>query len=190
MDLAEKDWKDAEGNAHRVAAAWIDSGGGTDPYHPKHSRTREVYLFCKKNPVFSPIKGRRTQNLPWNISRLEYLPSRSGKKVPIPGGLNLYTLNVTMYKNDLATTLAVEPGDPGAMRLHAEIGKDYAAQMCAEYQDDRGFWICPDGKDNHDWDISVYGMAAIDIMGIRDWKPELEEVDVQPIQPASKRRRW
>ncbi|ADW16390.1 terminase GpA [Desulfobulbus propionicus DSM 2032] len=190
VDLAEKDWKDADGNVYRIAAAWIDSGGGTDPYHPKHSRTREVYLFCKKHPIFSPIKGRRTQSLPWSITRLEYLPSRSGKKIPIAGGLNLYTLNVTHYKNDLATTLAVEPGDPGAMRLHAEIGKDYAAQMCAEYQDDRGYWICPDGKDNHDWDISVYGMAAIDIMGIRDWKPELEEHEVQPVQPASKRRRW
>ncbi|WP_306548083.1 terminase gpA endonuclease subunit, partial [Desulfobulbus sp.] len=48
VDLAEKDWMDAAGNAYRVAAGWIDSGGGTDPYHPKHSRTREVYLFCKK----------------------------------------------------------------------------------------------------------------------------------------------
>ena len=190
VDLAEKDWMDAAGDAYRVAAGWIDSGGGTDPYHPKHSRTREVYLFCKKHPLFSPLKGRRIQSLPWNITRLEYLPSRSGKKVPIPGGLNLYTLNVTLYKNDLATTLAGEPGDPGGFRIHADMGKDYAAQMCVEYQDDRGYWICPDGKENHDWDISVYGMAAIDIMGVRDWKPESIEPEVIPEQPAPKRRRW
>ena len=48
------------------------------------------------------------------------------------------------------------------------MDKNFAKQMCAEYQDERGYWICPKGKDNHHWDIAVYGLALADIMGIRD----------------------
>lgn len=171
VDLAAKTYDDASGNAHRITRSWIDSGGGTDPHNPKHSRTQEIYVFCKKHPTFHPVKGRRDMSNPWNLSRLEYMPSRTGKKIPIPGGLNLYILNTTLYKGELATRLQVEPGDPGCMTLHAAIGNDYAAQMCAEYQDERGYWQCPKGKANHHWDLSVYGFAAIDIMGLRNRRP-------------------
>jgi terminase, large subunit len=173
-DLAAREWQDATGRSYRVHAGWIDSGGGTDPHHPKHSRTQAVYLYCKRNPLFHPLKGRREQAQPWNITRIDYLPSRNGKKVALPGGLNLYTLNVTLYKGELAQALEVEMGDPGSMRLHAGISTSYAAQMCAEYQDERGYWICPRHKENHDWDISTYGFAAIDIMGIRNWRPDTD----------------
>lgn len=168
VDLAAKTYRDAAGTDHRITRSWIDSGGGTDPHNPKHSRTQEIYVFCKKHPTFHPVKGRRDMSNPWNLSRLEYMPSRTGKKIPIPGGLNLYILNTTLYKGELATRLQVEPGDPGCMTLHAAIGNDYASQLCAEYQDERGYWQCPKGKANHHWDISVYGFAAIDIMGLRN----------------------
>lgn len=190
-DLSEKTWKDPDDNEYRISAGWIDSGGGTDPNHPKHSRTQEVYVFCKKTPLFNPVKGRRNQAQPWNLTRLEYMPSRrTGKKVSIPGGLNLYTLNVTLFKGELATRLQVETGDPGGITLHSGIGEDYAAQMCAEYQDERGYWLCPNGKANHDWDISVYGLAAIDIMGIRNWKRPEEQQRIERPQPQQRRRRW
>jgi phage terminase large subunit GpA-like protein len=189
-NLANKDWQDAQGVVYRVEAGWIDSGGGTDPHRPKHSRTQAVYLFCKRNPIFNPIKGRRDQAQPWNLSRIEYLPGGNGKKIAIPGGLSLYTLNVTLYKGELATALEIEAGDPGSINLHADLGMDYARQMCAEYQDDRGYWICPRGKDNHDWDISVYGFAAIDIMHIRDRQPEPNEVPQIVHQKSSRRRMW
>lgn len=189
-DLAAKTWCDADGLEHRILAGWIDSGGGTDPHRPKHSRTQAVYLFCKKHPVFHPLKGRRTQAQPWSITRLDYMPTGAGKKVPIPGGLSLYLVNVTLYKGELATALEVEAGDPGALRLHAEIGQDYAAQMCAEYQDERGYWICPGNKANHDWDISVYGFAAIDIMGMRNWQREPVVRPAAMPAPEPRRRRW
>lgn len=169
-DIAATSYSDAAGAAHRVLAAFIDSGGGTDPHRPKHSRTAEVYEFCRRNPVFRPLKGRRTMEQPWNVTRLDYFPGPKGKKVPIPGGLNLYKINVTIYKNELAGKLAIEPDDPGAIRLHADIGSDYGKQMCAEYQDDHGWWLCPRGKPNHHWDISVYGLAAAEILGVRNFR--------------------
>ena len=188
--LASTTYADPDGRGYRIHAAWIDSGGGTDPNHPKHSRTKAVYVFCKKNPIFNPIKGRRNQGLPWDITRLDYLPSTSGKKIPIPGGLTLYKLNVTVYKGELAAALEIPRGDNGSLVLHAEMGKDYAAQMCAEYQDDRGYWICPNGKANHDWDISVYGFAAIDIMGIRGWQKDPDEPQLKQPSPRRQKRRW
>jgi len=173
-DIAARDWQDADGKDHRALCGFIDSGGGTDPMHPKHSRTAEVYEFCRRNPFFRPLKGRREQSQPWNTTRIDYYPSRQGKKVPIPGGLVLYTINVTVYKSDLARKLQIEPGDPGAFHLHAEMGEDYAKQMCAEYQDERGWWLCPKNKANHHWDIAVYGMAAADILRIKDKRQQEE----------------
>lgn len=197
-DLAQRDYLAVDGSRHQIRAAWIDSGGGTDPYHPRHSRTTQVYAFCKINRVFNPLKGKRGDSTSekWTVSRLEYMPTPSGKRVAIKNGLNLWHINTTRCKNDLAHALSIEPGDPGSIRLYKGIASDYAAQMCAEYQDERGFWICPRNKDNHDWDISVYGIAAIDIMDLRKEKP-VEQSFVQPgsvgqqnQQSQQTRRRW
>lgn len=178
-ELAEQRWSDADGREYAIHAAFIDSGGGTNPAKPKHSRTMEVYQFCIENPIFRPLKGRRDMDTPWSVKRLEYFPSRDGKKIPIPGGLNLYTINVTMFKNQLAGKLSINPERSGAFHLHAETDEEYAKQMCAEYRDDRGYWICPPGKANHYWDLGVYRFAAAEIVRIRTMqKPD--EVKQQP----------
>ncbi len=177
--IATKTWQDPDGRQYRCQSGWIDSGGGTDPFHPKHSRTVEVYRFCRQNPFWRPLKGRRTMEQSWHVKRLDYFPSSAGKKVPIPGGLNLYTLNVTLFKDDLAGKLQIEPGDPGAIVLHAETTSDYASQLCAEYRDDRGYWLCPKGKDNHQWDCWVYALAAAEIIGIRDFSRQQEQQKVK-----------
>jgi len=174
VQIQNRPYTDAAGNSYQPHAGFIDSGGGSNPHNPKHSRTSEVYEFCRLNKFWRPLKGRRDQATPWTTTRLDYYPSRDGKKKPIPGGLNLYTINVTLYKNQLATKLEINPGDPGAIRLHAGLGEDgphsgqkYAAQLCAEYRDERGYWECPKNKANHFWDCWVYGFAAADILGIR-----------------------
>lgn len=183
-EIRDRDYSDSEGKIYKPFAGFIDSGGGTNPHNPKHSRTSEVYEFCRINKFWRPLKGRRDQATPWTTTRLDYYPSRDGKKKPIPGGLTLYTINVTLYKNQLATKLEINPGDPGAIRLHAGLaadgphsGKQYAAQLCAEYRDDRGYWECPRGKPNHFWDCWVYGFAAADILGIRRKRKPVETPD-------------
>lgn len=192
--LTEKqneDFLDASGKTYKAHAGFIDSGGGSNPNKPKHSRTVEVYDFCRLNKFWRPLKGRRDQATPWSITRLDYYPSRDGKKRAIPGGLNLYTINVTHYKNQFTTKLAINPGDPGAIRLHAGVDSDgphsghkYASQLCAEYRDDRGYYICPNNKANHFFDCWVYGMAAMDILGVKRKKKQTE--DNQQQSQASK----
>ena len=167
-DKEKKVFEDASGKKYLPKAGMIDSGGGTNPARPKHTRTREVYDFCRKNKFWRPLKGRRDMEAGWNVKRRDYYPNSVGKKVPIPGGLKLYSINVTFYKNELDHKLHKENTDSGSITLHAAVDKSFAKQMCAEYQDERGCWICDKGKDNHHWDIAVYGLALADIMGIRD----------------------
>lgn len=170
VDLGQKTYSDADGKPYRCLAGFIDSGGGTNPAKPKHSRTAEVYEFCRRTPFFRPLKGRRTMEQPWDAKRLDYYPGKGGQKVPIPGGLMLYKINVTIYKDELAGKLAAEPDNPGALRLHAGTGRDYAKQLCVEYKNEQGWWICPDGAANHYWDLGVYGLAAADIVGVRNMR--------------------
>lgn len=197
--MIEDRYEDADGNQYAITIAFIDSGGGTNPAHPKHTRTKEVYDFCIENPVFKPLKGRR-DGAPWNVTRLEYYPSRDGKKTPIPGGLNLYTINTTLYKNELARKIQINPDRPGAFHLHAGTDLEYAKQMCAEYQDDRGHWICPPGKPNHFWDLGVYRFAAADIARVNTWAnpDEASQENEKPVPTENResqrkqqsRRRW
>lgn len=170
VDLQRQVFEDGDGKQFRPLAGFIDSGGGSNPDRPKHSRTVEVYDFCRKNKFWRPLKGRRTMEMPWNVKRLDFYPSSVGKKVPIPGGLLLYTINTTLYKDDLDLKLQIEPDSTGAIRLHSKVGMDFAKQLTAEYRDERGYWQCPSGKDNHHWDIMVYGLALADIMGIKNKK--------------------
>lgn len=169
-EKAGQEYQDAEGKIYRIQVGFMDSGGGTNPDKPKHSRTVEVYEFCRRNPLFRPLKGRRSLETGWTVKRLDFYPSSVGKKVPIPGGLKLYTLNVTLYKDELDRKLQIEPGDRGGLILHGGTGKDFAKQLCAEYRDDRGYWQCPSGKANHHWDIAVYGIALAEILGVRNKK--------------------
>lgn len=166
----KKIFKDAEGKGFLCKRGFIDSGGGTNPAKPKHSRTVEVYNFCRKNKFWRPLKGVRTMDNAWDVKRRDFYPASVGKKVPIPGGLLLYKINVTHYKNELDHKLRIEKDDPGSITLHAEVGNDFAKQLCAEYQAESGYWECSSGKENHHWDICVYGLALCDIMGIRDKK--------------------
>lgn len=169
-NIAQQDFFDADGRAYRCQSGWIDSGGGTNPLRPKHSRTVEVYNFCRENRFWRPVKGQQRMSLPWDIKRRDFYPASEGKKVPIPGGLNLYLLNVTLFKDALSSKLENEPGSPGAITLHSDVTSGYARQLCAEWRDDRGLWFCKKGVDNHFGDTWVYGLAAADIIGIKTWK--------------------
>lgn len=194
-EIGNREYLDAAGKAYQPHGGFIDSGGGSNPFRPKHSRTVEVYEFCRTNKFWKPLKGRRDQATPWSVTRLDYYPSRDGKKRPIPGGLNLYTLNVTHFKNQFAGKLAVNPGDAGGIRLHAGLddggphsGHQYAAQLCAEYRDERGYWECPKNKANHFWDCWVYDFAAADILGVRRKQRPKEETTQQQQHTMPKNR--
>jgi len=172
------EYLDVTGKSHKIIAGFIDSGG-TREKKARHSRTWEVYDFCRRNPIIKPIKGQQRQSAPWKTSTIDTYP---GTNKAIPGGLKLYNLHATYYKDQLAGKLEIAPTDPGAWHLHSETTEDYARQMCAEYRDDRGLWQCPRHKPNHFWDVSYYGLACADAVGVKFWtRPGQEK--------ASRRRR-
>jgi len=158
--LCKNTYCDADGNEHRVRLAVQDAMG---------TRTKEVYQFCVKNRgrVF-PYQGKRTLSAPVQYAPQEFYP---GTKSRIPGGLVLWKVDTTFFKNDLAAKLQVEPTDPGAFHLHAGITTEYAQEMVAEYYDDEQLcWQCPKGKDNHFWDCEVMALVAAYELNIRNWK--------------------
>lgn len=174
-------WQDADGNEYQARSGWIDSGGGTNPAKPQHSRTNEVYRFCSQYKFWRPLKGRQRVEQRWSDTWMDFYPSREGRREKIQNGLRRYNIDVTMYKDDLATKLMIELDDPGAIRFDAATTSDYAAQLCAEYRDERGLWHCPAGRANHQWDILVYALAAADIMSVRRWKREQAEAPQGPV---------
>ena len=186
--LYHSEYKDIDGNLYPIHAAVMDSGGGTGTV-PKHSRTAEVYEFCRKNKIVRPVKGRQTMTKTVSPTRIDHFP-RTRK--PIPGGITLYTINVTYFKDQLATKLEINPTDPGAWHLHSECHAEYGRHMTAEYKDEKGKWQCPRNRANHYWDIGVYALALAEILQIKFWKgkratpkkPESAESNKPPKRPV------
>ena len=169
---------------HVVHLAGIDSQG---------HRTREVYDWCIRNRGRTlPINGERRLKQPYTLANLENYP---GTSVKIPGGLRLLHVHTKYYKDALHRKLSIAPADPGAWHMNAECTTEWAKQLCAEYVDDLGNWSCPKGRDNHAWDVSVYGFCLADFLGLRYQQPELygqgpgEPMQTEPRQERP-RRRW
>lgn len=182
--LASRTWEDSTGKGYRIGSALIDSGGrrkaGTPP---KHSRTKEVYEFCLKNPVFFPVKGRERSDVPVKYTNLTRWP---GTNKAIPGGLILAVLDVHYYKDELARRLAVAAGDPGSFNLHCgyTVGQleqmaktgirmpnglvEYAKHLCSEYRDELGQWQHDRTAGRNDYaDCATYRMFHIELVRMR-----------------------
>lgn len=161
----ETQYQDAAGLFYPVHLLVIDAMG---------HRTKDVYDFTRKYPgrcqAYKGASGRKANPQTWSV--IDRYP---GTKQLIPGGVRLLTADSHYYKDLLAGSLKIAPDDPGAWHLLASVnelderGADFAAQMCAEYVDERGMWQCPDGKANHYWDCSVLNIIAEDLLQIKYW---------------------
>lgn len=170
--IFESEYKDPLGVKYQVTYGIIDTQG---------HRTAEVYAWCKRTGIFAArgAQGRKSQ--PVTVSRQEFFP---GNHKPIPGGLMLYHLDTHFHKDLLANKLLTEPGDPGAWMLHSGFSsmqhlllannpglkvanglEQYAKQMCVEYRDEKGLWVCPEGKANHLWDCEQQQVALASYLG-------------------------
>lgn len=180
LDLAARIWYSADGTEYKVCSALIDSGGGRKAGMPaKHSRTKEVYEFCRRNPIFRPIKGKPRRDTAIKYSKIDVWP---GTSKPIPGGLQLIVLDVHFFKDALASAMHVTPGDPGSFVLYSGYTEhqleapnpdidpenelvDYAKHLCAEYRDELGNWEHDKTAGRNDYhDCATYRMAHIEIL--------------------------
>ncbi|MBN1105798.1 MAG: phage terminase large subunit family protein, partial [Deltaproteobacteria bacterium] len=138
-------------------------------------------------------KGEQRLSQPHTWSKIDVYP---GTTKPIPGGIRLLRADATFFKNQLARKLEINPGDPGAWHLCSEATEKYARQMCAEYQDEKGLWQCPEGRANHYWDCSYLNLVAADVLGVRFWRKEEKiireepEKDIRPPRDRYRRPRW
>jgi len=166
--LWKNEYYDSDGRRAIVHMTVMDAMGGTRRQTAGvGTRTSEVYEFCRKHKgKILPFKGEQRMAQPYAYSKIDTYP---GTNKAIPGGLQLLRANVTYYKNKLANKLTIAPADPGAWHYHSEISADWARQMTSEYLDDNGLWQCPDSRANHVWDVSVYGLVAADVIGIKYW---------------------
>jgi phage terminase large subunit GpA-like protein len=180
--LWDDQYKSASGGVYPVQLVVQDSAG---------HRTSEVYDFCRRHRGrILPSIGRQTMAKPFTFSPVEYYPS---SKKPIPGGLVLYSVHTNYYKNQLASILEIEPGDPGAWLYHSEITEDWAKQMTAEGINEQGLWENPYGRPNHAWDCSVLLLVAHDVLGVQYWpRPGEARPTHKPKKGAviEKRKRW
>ena len=161
--LWESEYTGPGGEEFTVRLAGVDSG----------YKTTEVYDFCRFHRGFAvPVKGVRTMQVPHKFSNVDFYPG-TGK--PVPGSLRLCRLDVTQYKERLASFLSIAPDDPGAWLFHSEFPEGHAEHYLSEYKNDKGFWDCLSGKPNHLWDASVYALCMSDILGFRFLSTSKEE---------------
>ena len=189
------EYMDENGEPHKVRNVIIDAMG-------EQRRTAAVYEWAARHKgVVFPSQGvHRMNGAPWKMTALEWFPAVDGRKLRIPGGLQLYRLDSTFYKNILAGRLAIDPEDPGAFHLHApsesESLKSYAREMSAETWDaakNGGTWVNAREKPNHAWDCEYLICALADILQIKRLAPSRQEQKVRPQETMPTRRtqrRW
>ncbi len=205
LDLASQTWRDAEGNEYRICSALIDSGGGRKAGMPqKHSRTKEVYEFCRANPLFRAVKGQPRRDSPISYTTIDRWP---GTSKAIPGGLLLIKIDVHFYKTALQSAMHVSPGDPGSFVLYSGFTEhqltnpvpgvqpeneliDYARHLCAEYRDELGLWHHDHKRGRNDWhDCATYRMAHIEILSQSgQLVPPADPAPVRKQQPTTKQQ--
>lgn len=179
------DYPDPDGNRYHVLMAFQDAMGGVRRESAGYgTRVAEVYDFCKKHRgKIMPIQGGKPTMLrPIMPTDLEYYPG--GKRL-IPGGLRLIRLNVNYFKNMISGKMDIAPGDPGAWHFHSELPADYALHYTSEGINEQGIWECPNGRDNHLWDCSVYGAAAAEYAGLQ-YVPRPDAAPAPAKQPPAR----
>ena len=169
---------DADGREMSVSHAFIDSQG---------HRASEVYEWCLLDRGQRvPLKGEDKMKQNYRMSPQEFWPGTTDR---IEGGMNLLLVHTKYYKDWLHRKLQTAPADPGAYHMHSECSEAWAEMLCAEYVDARQKWVCPKGKPNHGWDVSVYGLAAVDFLGLRYLQPDEGEEEDTEEAPARIPRR-
>ena len=107
-----------EGPVPRVSRGLFDSG----------YKTPEVYDFCRRNPIFSPAKGKEPLSKPWIISKAD--PQRRfGAK---SRGVNLYVLKSYFWQNVFDSMLQREADSPNSFNVPVDVHNRYVSHLNAE----------------------------------------------------------
>jgi phage terminase large subunit GpA-like protein len=158
-------------------------------------RTDEAYDFCRKHGfVARPVKGKDylDHGIPFKVSKIDKFPS--GK--PIPGGLQLWHIDTTYFKDKLIRMIKnTETDILGGWRVYKGVSDEYCIQMCSEHK-----VIIRDRKtgksheewrkvtshaSNHYWDCEVAALAAAEMLHVFSWTGQSERKVYQPREKES-----
>lgn len=171
------------GTVMAVRLGCVDSG----------HRTNEVYSLCRKyREVLRPTKG--YDHLATSPQRATLL-DRDSEGRTIQGGLTLWGLDTTYYKDKLNRLIHTEPGAPGQWHLCLEPSADYVQQMLAEEKviernKKTGAIVeawqpKSEGRANHYFDCEVLCVAAADMLKVFMLREPGDAVQVyQPSRPS------
>jgi len=162
-------------------------------------RTSEVYEIARRYPdVCRAVKGHANLRGPqFRVSMIDRNPS-DGR--PIPGGLRLWNVDVSFFKDKIARLVETEPGEPGNWHLHEDPSEEYLRQFCAERKViDRNrktgqaveeWRLVAAGAPNHYLDCEVYSVAAATMLQVSALKKAEGRRIHRPEPRRKKGRSW
>ena len=161
-------------------------------------RTDEVYRFCREWPdKTKAIKGLEeiTGGRFYRANKID-INSRTG--AVIPGGLALWNLNVTQYKDKI--NRLVTSKNPGKWHIFKNPADDYLMQFTSEHKvlirnrttgKAKEVWQKKkEAAANHYLDAEVYALAAADIIRALNMRKEDAPRVHQPVTDESGRGGW
>jgi phage terminase large subunit GpA-like protein len=174
------------GRQMAIARAAMDTGGSK---FGEHSMYEEAVFWIRKNGIGRGARVWGVQGASWpqpNKIKMSKPIDKTPSGKPIPGGLQILTLDTEKFKDAFFYRLsqAVEKAELAAY-LHADTDDAYFAHITAEEkrENDKGIlsWV-QKGSRRNDWlDCEVYAAAAAD--------PEWPEGGVHLISRGRKRGR-
>jgi len=161
-------------------------------------RTDEVYRFCREWPdKTKAIKGLEeiTGGRFYRPNKID-INSRTG--AVIPGGLVLWNLNVTQYKDKINRLVTSQ--NPGKWHIFKNPADDYLTQFTSEHKvlirnrttgKAKEVWQKKkEAAANHYLDAEVYALAAADIIRALNMRKEDSPRVHQPVTDESGRGGW
>jgi phage terminase large subunit GpA-like protein len=156
--LLMRTFEDVDKQPLPVRLVCIDSGYDTD----------KVYGWCMQFPELArPTKGFDTRAVPYMATKIER--DFGGT----PGGLMLWSIDTSYYKDKLARQMTGDFGAAGSWSIHENPPDPVLEHLTSEHKvlhrDSKGrvkeVWMPkPDGGPNHWFDAAVYSFAAGDML--------------------------
>ncbi|MFW6284149.1 MAG: terminase gpA endonuclease subunit [Desulfosalsimonas sp.] len=177
-----------DGSARRmkILRAAYDTGGGAGKEWVDQTMTAAAYMWIRKNGVGRGARVWGTKGASWSQANLikksaPFDKTPDGK--PIPGGLQILTLDTEKFKDAFFYRLeqAKEAAPNMAAWLHSGVGADYFSHITAEHkvENDRGVlqWRKKTSSRRNDWlDCECMAAAAAD--------PEWPEGGIHLVAPV------
>lgn len=165
-----------DGSLYKIQITLVDS-----QYKPD-----TVYTFCSEySSGVYPIAGRQS-GVKGKMNEFSEFESKMGTRA--------FNINTTLYKDRLAAALkrewsglGIQPaGYPNFPTDYPEkFFKEFTAEAKKPLVDKRTgqqmgfFWHCSKGVDNHSWDLTVYGSAALDMVA---WETCTKVLELETVE--------